>query len=449
MPNPEETPAPLLSIEESVLRLKTEILSVDWRISEKRADMLEMAFSCLKKRFKNRKSVFAIIVMASNVLAYIRQKGESRVPATVDFLKEAMAHIVTFYEDPRLDPENDKKIFKSIHRRFAQLKEKIQNEHQQDKKPGFEEIPLPNDRSSEQILREAAAQSLYLQKPKSPGPTNDEQRRPIKQASFTDMASAEHRKTDQKNVETLVRELKDSLRKAEELGTTIRQLLVELLSKQQMTLPAMDAFLQRTMDVRTNDLPEEVEIPAALSAKSLPNSSRVFEDELPNPSRTPCDKTELILVQIGEQQVAIEARYVAARRIIEEHKRAGYLKNSTVSLKDFSRFLKSLAGQFSGCLAAMKNGKLRKLSLPLLTPRGINLLDKPMETAKEMLVLCNGNWCGILLCSPVNPWEANMIAIRRFNDGDLWKMALTEDDREIPLLNSIELLKREGNMVLV
>ena len=84
--------------------------------------------------------------MASKVLDYIRQKGESRVPATVDFLKEAMAHIVTFYEDPQFDPANDKKIFKSVYRRFTLLKEKILSEHQQDKKSGPAATPFPESR---------------------------------------------------------------------------------------------------------------------------------------------------------------------------------------------------------------------------------------------------------------------------------------------------------------
>jgi hypothetical protein len=52
MIDPVETSTPILSIEESVQRLKAEILSVDWRISEKRAELLEAAFSCLKKGLK-------------------------------------------------------------------------------------------------------------------------------------------------------------------------------------------------------------------------------------------------------------------------------------------------------------------------------------------------------------------------------------------------------------
>ncbi len=147
--------------------------------------------------------------------------------------------------------------------------------------------------------------------------------------------------------------------------------------------------------------------------------------------------------------MAIEARFVTARRIIQEAKRPLYLKNSTVPLKDFGRFLQGLASQFSGCLANLKNSKLRNLSLPLLTPRGINIPDKPMETGQEMVVLCNDNWCGILFCSPADPGQAVMIATRQRNDGDLWKTAFLEDDREVPLLNCVELLQREGNMILV
>ena len=76
-------------------------------------------------------------------------------------------------------------------------------------------------------------------------------------------------------------------------------------------------------------------------------------------------------------------------------------------------------------------------------------VDGDIEPAQEMVMLCNDNWCGILLCSPADPGQAVMTATRQCNNGDLWKIAITEDDQEIPLLNCVELLQREGNMILV
>ena len=419
---------------------------MDWRITEKRAELLEAAFNCLKKRFQSRKTVFAIIVMASNVLAYIRKKGESRVPLTVDFLKEAMAHIVTFYEDPRLDPENDKKIFKSIYRRFTLLKEKIHDEHQPAREPGLGAASFIEEQSPEKILKDAASQSLLLQKACAAMQREDMQQQP---AGQTSPAADQPREMDRETVEALVRELKDSLQKAEELGTTIRHLLVELVSKQQLVLPAMESFLQKAQRIGgTNDaFPVESfrAVPAIASPAGIGEAAAGRQKS----PRTPCDRTELVLLRLGEQPVAVEARFITARRTIQEAKRPLYLKNSSVPLKDFRRFLQGLASQFRGCLAKLKNSKLRDLSLPLLTPRGMNIPDKPMETGHEMVVLCNDNWCGILFCSPADPGQAVMVATRQRNDGDLWKTAFLEDDREVPLLNCVELLQREGNMILV
>lgn len=447
MPDPEVTSPAVLSIEESIQRLKAEILSVDWRITEKRAEQLEASFNCLRKRFKNRKTVFAIIVMASNVLAYIRKKGEAKVPATVDFIKEAMAHIVTFYEDPRLDPENDKKIFKSIYHHFTLLKKKIHNEQQRDK----EEAGLAgNDEGPEKILKEAACQSLELQKQNSSAPPSSAggpQPSTLKSNSPADPP----REMDRQRVAALLRELKDSLQKAEELGSTIRYLLGELAAKHQIVLPAMESsFLQGVSPAGTDDASEGEAEPSGTAPATPPEVDPQEPAALPRESRqTPCARTELLIILLGEKQIAIESGFVTARRAIQEARRAVYLKSSTVPLKDFGRFLQGLANQFNGCLAGLKNNKLRNLSLPILTPRGINLPDKPMENGQEMLVLCNHNWCGILLCTAAEPGQAAMIANRQCNDGDLWKMACTEDGRELPLLNCVALLQREGNMILV
>lgn len=452
MPFPEETTTPILSIEESIQRLRAEILSVDWRISEKRAELLEAAFNCLKKRFKNRKNVFAIIIMANNVLAYIRKKGESRVPATVDFLKEAMAHIVTFYEDSRLDPENDKIIFKTIYRRFILLKEKIHSEHQQNKEQQHDATTFSDNRVSEKILREAASQTLSLQQESPAAPHSRASLQPP--AMQTVPPVERHQEMDRETVEALVRELKDSLQKAEELGTTIRHLLVELVSKQKTALPIMQSLLQMQgglIEGPDNSSPgEREELPRSLPAAPASVGARTSAaGGTLGSTPTPCDRTQLLLIMFDEQLVGIEARFVAARRLLQDARRPAYLKNNTVPLKDFGRFFQSLTNQFNGCLASLKNSKLRKLSLPLLTPRGFNLPGKPMETGKEMLVLCNDNWCGILLCSPAEPGQAVMIANQQSNNGDLWKMAFTEDDRQVPLLNCLELLQREGNMILV
>ncbi len=68
-------PEVTLSIEESIQRLKAEIIAQDWRLSPNRASQLEAAFNCLRQRFMTRKATHAMLVMAESVLNYIKKKA--------------------------------------------------------------------------------------------------------------------------------------------------------------------------------------------------------------------------------------------------------------------------------------------------------------------------------------------------------------------------------------
>ena len=130
MPDETEAHFPILSPEESIQRLKAEIIAQDWRLPEKRATLLTAALHALKGSFNNRKAAFAVLIMASNILRYLQKMNGQQVAGTVDFLKEALAHIVTFYEAPMRDLVQEKKICNMLYRRFNQLKEKIQASQQ-------------------------------------------------------------------------------------------------------------------------------------------------------------------------------------------------------------------------------------------------------------------------------------------------------------------------------
>jgi len=439
MPNSTEAHLPSLSLEESIQRLKAEILSQDWRLSEKRAELLAAAFDCLKRRFNNRKTAFAILVMATNVLVYIQKKGDRQIAGTVDFLKEAMAHIVTFYEDPVFDPEKDKKVFNALYRRFGVLKDKIHADQQNTSKPEPTPPAAPTAHSDEQRKRETVSPTLSLQQK----PPEEEMTPSPEEPQQQNLSSSRHlallegiHKMDRQSVEKLVRELKDSLQRAEEVGTTIRQLLVELLASRQRPMPSMEAILQNTAD----------QTMSAERGEAANNSSPAAELR-PNPEA--CEECPLLLVQIGAATIAIEERFLAARRPIASEHRQNYIKHSTMPLKDFKRFLHSLAGQFKGCLSSLKDSKLRALSLPVVVPRGLHLPDKPGDQEQEALVLCNGNWCGVLFCSPASNERAVMVAKQQMNDGDLYQTAYTKGGEKFSLLNTVELLKREGHMVVV
>jgi len=145
----------ILSIDESIQRLKAEIIAQDWGLSTKRIDLLEAAFACLQQRFKSRKAAHAILIMAGSVLDYVKRKGESTPTVSIDFLKEAMAHIVNLYETDDFDPESEEKLFKGLFYRFQGLKKKIREE--KERADGKEEEIAEDDTSSDNAFRPSTA----------------------------------------------------------------------------------------------------------------------------------------------------------------------------------------------------------------------------------------------------------------------------------------------------
>lgn len=118
----------ILSIDESIQKLKAEILSPDWSLPQKKIEPLEAAFTCLKNRFKTRKNVLAILTMADSVLQYAKKNEQPLAPDFVDFLKETMAHIVNIYEESKFDPDREEQLFKRVYSRFTVLKGKVKTQ---------------------------------------------------------------------------------------------------------------------------------------------------------------------------------------------------------------------------------------------------------------------------------------------------------------------------------
>ncbi len=119
-----------LSIDESLQKLKAEILAQDWRLPPKRIEPLEQAFACLKQRFKSRKHVLAILTMADSVLIHLKKQEGDPLPQCLDFLKEAMAHVVSIHEDGKFNPESEEALFKRVYSQFTLLKQLVQKEKQ-------------------------------------------------------------------------------------------------------------------------------------------------------------------------------------------------------------------------------------------------------------------------------------------------------------------------------
>jgi hypothetical protein len=416
-----------LSIDESIKRLKVEIIAQDWGLSEKRIDLLEAAFACLKQRFKNRKAAHAILIMAGSVLDYVKRKGESTPSESIDFLKEAMAHIVNLYEADEFDPEKDEKLFKGLYFRFNSLKEKI--------KAGSGPVAsaeLPPDQeaagagSGRGVPEDDFEEDALI-------PENIDQLRK-KVLNFRENEFD----LDRSEVDRLVHDLQASLERAEYVGETIRQLLAELMRVREKT----GAAESRMADIR----------PAReqTGQESAPERERVvLAVESEENSVKNCPATELRGVSLAGSQVFIQENAISMIRQVTKDKQQGYLKNSYVPLKDFSTFFKRLSRQFKGSLSNIADKKLKKLTLPIMVPTGLMLEDIPDENGLHMVFVANGQWNGVIACADVAKDTVTMVKFKSAKNGDFVGFGYTDDGQELPLLNVVSILRREGFLTMV
>lgn len=108
-----------LSINAAIQVLRAEIIAPTWEISPQRLVQLRAALSDLNVFFATRPHALALLKMATSVVVHIEQQ-DSQAKA-VDFLKEAMAHIVSLYEDDEYDPEREKETASRAYKRFLRL----------------------------------------------------------------------------------------------------------------------------------------------------------------------------------------------------------------------------------------------------------------------------------------------------------------------------------------
>ncbi len=379
-----------LSIEDSILRLKAEIIAQDWRLSPKRAELLDSAFRSLLEHYKHRKATHAMLVMAANVLEYIKNRGASP-PETIDFLKEAMAHIVSLYEDLADDPPKEEEVFQSLFARFTTLKEKIQ--HKSAGKPGL--VP--------------ATQADSGPAPQLPDSTQEEGVWPV------DETLALHQ---------LIDEFRSALTRVGEGGKSLDRLLDAWLDS-----PAVAAILQ-------SDPGEEVSPEGGSPLKAEP------------PVVTSCPPTKVRILTISGLTVAIQSSVIALIRPVTPAKATAYLQNATVPLMDFSKFLRKLSGLFSGGLALVKEQTLKELSLPIIIPQGLDFPEAPPSEFKTLMVISNGNWHGILACDDIRNSDQAMTQFAKQHNGDLAGVAYLEDGDRIPLLDPLSMLRREGLLLM-
>ncbi|MFA7348407.1 MAG: hypothetical protein WCZ86_11660 [Desulfurivibrionaceae bacterium] len=333
----------ILSLDESIQKLKTEILSQDWSLSPKKIEPLQAAFTCLKNRFSTRKNALAILTMADSILLYAQKRQEQVPPEFIDFLKETMAHVVNMYEDTKLDPDRDAEVFKRVYGKFAKLKEKV------------------------------AAEKDGTPAPQSPGSTAD------LEPSWTEPVSLD------------------------------------------------DAAPPKAVHPPLPRVPKK-SAPKAAEAKPLPIQPGAM----------------IRAITIGKLPLAIAEEHIALVKPLSPKRRKKYIKSSQIPLKDLGGWFGRLSGRMKGPLALIKNGKLKKMLLPLMVPRGMTLADIPDEEATTLVVVSNGNWHGVIFCRALEPQATPLLSLDRAKNGDIAGPARLEEDKELHLLNIGRLLEREG-----
>lgn len=388
-----------LSIEESIKKLKAEIIAQDWRLSPKRAAGLEEAFQCLRQRFKNRKATHAMLVMAGSVLDYIKKRG-GKPPETIDFLKESMAHVVNLYEDLTFDPEREELVFAGLFKRFQRLKNKIKVESGGPFRPDE--------------LQADYSQQIAAFEPVS-SPTTE---------------SGKLENSDK--VETLIDDLKNSLERAGEAGTAISRLLAEALKSQ--------------------GVPPEPKEEAG--QQIIPEVPQPAKDTVAEPSRQAvariqaCPPTEMRELVINGIKLAIPVEIIAMVRQLKPARLKSCLHSSHVPLKYFAGFMQRLSRRLTGSLAGIKDSKLKKMILPIITPRGFEFPEVPDQQASTLVIISNGNWHGVLACSEVQDEIPLMVEFEKQKNGDIAGFGYLEDGRQVMLLDSQAILRREGFLLM-
>ncbi|MDH5299647.1 MAG: hypothetical protein OEV91_11575 [Desulfobulbaceae bacterium] len=388
----------ILSIDESIQRLKAEILSQDWRLSPRRLELLEAAFTCLKNRFKSRKGMLAILAMADGAVDYMRKREEERVPPeTIDFLKETMAHIVTLYEDHDYDPEREDELFKRVFGRFNFLKQKVQTGRVENGDDARQAVPAAVPAGQRPVAASQSGADPVV------GRLLDELRPLLGRRDGSSLL-----------LQRLLAGVVDAARAGEQLTAARLRGLVETLERKAVPAVAVQA--------------------APPAAPKVLRRHEVLD----------CPATPVRILAVGDVRVVVPESAVSLVRPLKPRKRGAYLRNGRVPLADLSRLLKGLASQFRGPLATMKDRQLKQLSLPVMAPHGISLPEIPDEDAAWMVGVSHGNWHGVVFCAEAGEAAVTMVKFRKGKNGDIAGTAYLEDGGAAPLLDVERLLRREG-----
>ncbi len=103
----------------AIQQLRAEIIAPVWQLSPQRIIRLRSAFATLSDFFAHRTHALALLKMATSVVDHLEHHDNQS--NAVDFLKEAMAHIVSLYEDDEQDPHREKETASRAYKRFLRL----------------------------------------------------------------------------------------------------------------------------------------------------------------------------------------------------------------------------------------------------------------------------------------------------------------------------------------
>ena len=385
-------------IEESIIHLKAEIIAQDWRVSPKRAVMIEKSLSCLQQHFIDRKTTYAMLSMAKSVLEYIRN-NKGAPPETIDFLKESMAHVVEQYENLQYDQKNEEKVFNALFRHFTLLKRLI--------KSGNKKAPKPEPKGQLKTEISTPIQTFP-------------HKNPAKEEIYSEILSAKNSDTKK-----LINDLQLSLEKAGDLGITIGRIVHKLIGIQ--------AFDEINAALSRNGHKEETSNQEGLKGNSNQANHHIS-----------CPPTECRQILICQTPIALRTNDIAATKDISSKKLAKYINNTKVPLTFFSRAFRGLSGQLKGPLSKISPRKLKKISLPIVYPTWHNMPEINENTKNKLLIVSNGNWHGIIACSLVDHPPMSMVKFIKETNGDITGLGYLEDETKISLLDTNAVLKREG-----
>lgn len=428
----------ILSIDESIQRLKAEIIAQDWGLSTKRIDLLEAAFACLQERFKNRKAAHAILIMAGSVLSYVKRKGENTPSNSIDFLKEAMAHIVNLYETDTFDPASEEKLFNGLYYRFNGLKKKIKQERETQDGRGEEPAGEEHDEERSPVESEEEIEGLFFPDDRIDQIFVPETIDRIKE-TITSLHSKTDADTDLAEVDLLLNDLQMSLGRAERVGATIKKLVVNLQAVRETILDPDGIDGEKLEEAR--------------EASGSSNSELIAEESEQNAagghSIKKCPPMLLRELIFDDISLYVEESAISLIRKISAGKQRNYIRNSSVPLKDFASLFRGLAKQFKGHLSTIPDKKLKKLTLPVMMPQGLGVPEIPDNQALTLVCVTNGKWNGALLCASASEVTTTMVKFQAARNGDILGNGFCEEGRKFFLLDTVSLLRREGFLTMV